>query len=256
MTTQPPPSPRRTLVVGCPVRGRHWILDTWDRHVRAAVAELDGVDLMGYQFVTGSDDHRTLDVIAWWQHDRGLVEVRTVDEPQRLDTRSWSLERLALMVGLRNALLADVRRRGPDLFLSIDSDMLLAPGALRQMLETLDANSTDRGVWAVGGKAYMLGGGEDRSHPSFGVMAGTPRNRSFVRGDTDQVIDVDVIMGIKLMAQPALNVDYRYSKVGEDVGWSLAVREQGGRLMWDGRTASKHVTEYPWLYLHDQRVGY
>lgn len=248
-------APRRSLIVGCPARGRHWILDTWDRHVRAAVAELADVDLAGYQFVVGQDDHPTLDLLSRWEHDRGLVEVRTVEDPPRLDTRGWSLERLALMVGLRNALLADVRRRGPDLFLSLDSDMLLAPGALAQMVETLDRFERE-GVWAVGGKAYMLGGGEDRTHPSFGVQRGRPGEQSFVRGDTDQVIEVDVIMGIKLMAQPALNIDYRFSKVGEDVGWSEAVKERGGRLVWDGRTASKHVTEYPWLYLHDHRVGF
>lgn len=246
---------RRTLIVGCPVRGRHWILDTWDRHVRAAVAELTDVDLIGYQFVAGVDDQPTLDILASWTEGRGLVEVRTVEEPERIDTRSWTLDRLAHMVGLRNALLHDVRRRGPDLFLSLDADMLLAPSALAQIIATY-VDHRDEDVWAVGGKAHMLGGGHDRTHPSYGIRYPDTRNLTFTRGDSDQVVPVDVIMGIKLMGPEAFNVDYAYSKYGEDIGWSMAIAAAGGRLMWDGRTANKHVTEYPWLYLTDPRVGF
>ena len=262
MTDQPPEADSAaaeagplTIIVGCPARGRHWILPTWDQHVRAAVAEVPGLALVGYQFVVGDDDSPTLDLLDTWDTGRGLVEVRTVDEPRRLDTRDWTTDRLAHMVVLRNLLLGDVRRRDPDLFLSLDADMLLAPGALQQMVDTYQRFQPG-GCWAVGGKAYMLGGGQDRSHPSFGVLAATRSRASYTRGDTDYVIDADLLMGIKLMDRRAYGTDYRYDRRGEDVGWSVAVRAAGGRLLWDGRTASKHVTEFPWLYKIDPRVGF
>ena len=241
-----PVRPARRLIVGCPIRNRHWILPTWRDHVLAAVAELERVTFDGFIFVAGRDDTRDVDLVRSWPE---TLRVITVSEPPRPDVRDWTdLSRYAVMVSLRNLLLGAVRDADPDLFLSLDSDMLLAPGALAGMLEVFDAGD----VAAVGGKAHMIGGGEDRNMPSFANAHGA----SYVRGDTDQVIHPDVIMGIKLMDRRAFNVDYRFDRHGEDIGWSLAAHEAGLRFGWDGRTTSKHVFDYQWLYKPDQRVGF
>lgn len=245
-----------TIAVGCPIRRRHWILPLWRQAIEAEIAATPGLDFVGYKFVAGADDRRDIDLVRSWPD----TEVVTVNEPIRADTRDWRRERLAQMVGLRNCLLPLVRNDAPDLFLSADSDILLAPGSLASMLDVLaQVNDDDtnggrtRDCWAVGGKAFMVGGGISVNEPSFGQRSGL---HSFVRGDTDQIIRADIIMGVKLMTPRAYAVDYRFHKSGEDIGWSLAVAEAGGDLFWDGRVASKHITDYQWLYAVDPRVGF
>jgi hypothetical protein len=77
--------------------------------------------------------------------------------------------------------------------------------------------------------------------------------RDFVEGDLH---NVHVIMAAKLMTPKAYGVDYVYDSRGEDIGWSLAVRQQGMHLAWTGKTMSKHCMERTELSKVDKRVGY
>lgn len=219
------------------------MIDKWLEHTLKAT-EVAGRRL---ELVFVGDEHdptfATIDsfskenrIVAWLEH---------VDEPRDFDRRDWNHKRYERMVALRNTLLGVVRRLEPDLFLSLDSDILLQPGAIASMIECLDRFD------AVGGKTYMTPSG--RRAPSYANLSPTGNLR---RPDSEGVISVHVIMAIKLMTQPAYNIDYVWDNHGEDIGWSKQARQAGLRLGWDGRIVNKHImapNQVDWV---DARAGF
>jgi hypothetical protein len=160
------------------------------------------------------------------------------------DVRDWRPERYRQMVELRNLLLGAVRDQAPDVFLSLDSDILLHADQLTLMFETL------QGYDAVGGRCYMTTAGT--RFPSWGRLY----NGMLQRYDATGTFQVDVIMAIKLMSPAAYHVDYTFDLQGEDVGWSRNAVSAGLRLGWDGRVAAKHVLAPHLLTARDARVGF
>lgn len=228
------------LLVGCPVYRRDWILPLWFQHVEVA-AVVAGVDIQ-YVFVADPDDSETLAEILSAHHP-----VHWVCQPELIPhdgRRVWNHDRFKWMVDLRNILLRAVRDIKPDLFLSLDSDILLNPLSIKSMMEGLDRFD------AVGGKLYMTGGTTCPSWATFSRSAGLSRQ------DAEGFFPVEVIMACKLMTPMAFNVDYVFHEHGEDVGWSLAASMAGCRLGWDGRVANKHVMERGQEAKIDPRVGY
>lgn len=243
-----------TVIVGCPVRARAWIMPRWFDHVETAAAHAGVVP--SYLFVVDPEDE-TVPIL------RERVEPRSIIlnvEPTPYAERQWFLEnRLRHMVDLRNLLLREVREAAPDVFLSVDSDVLLAPEAIADLLE-----STAR-FPAVGGGTFLTpqpqgprrsdvpGWGEQ--FPSCGWIVGREGlRRQYMehRG----VIPVGVIMAVKAMTAAAYAIDYRFSREGEDIGWSVAAGQAGIALGWDNRHPSKHVMSPDALDRVDERCGF
>lgn len=229
-----------SLVVGCPVSRREWILPAWFDHVERA-AEVAGLEPR-YTFVVHPDDP-SWDLIVGRDPNAWLVEAPF---NRGRDVRDWGPPaRYQQMVELRNLLLGAVRLQQPDLFLSLDSDILLHPDQLKFMIEALDRFD------AVGGRCYMTASGT--RFPSWGRLT---RTGGLQRIDGDGTFPVEVIMACKLMSPKAYAVDYRFDLQGEDVGWSRACTESGVRLGWDGRVIAKHVLAPHLLTARDVRVGF
>lgn len=229
------------FLVGCPVYKRAWILPTWFDHVEKAAAAA-GVEPV-YVFVVDERDEETIEVIS--RRDAAGYVFNVKEQHEHDGARRWNHDRYRWMVNLRNELLGVVRLVGPNLFLSLDSDMLLHPDAIKNMMETSEACD------AVGGKAYMTDAGTDC--PSW---ANLKSNGGLHRPDSNGIHRCDVIMAIKLMKPQAYAVDYEFSKQGEDIGWSIACAERGLRFLWDGRVANKHVMTPDRLDKFDKRVGF
>jgi hypothetical protein len=229
-----------SILVGCPVYKRGWVLPRWFEHVDKACA-VAGVE-PEFAFVVDPRDDETMDAITEYP-GVGYVWGREEDEPHP-DERKWNTARWHWMVELRNDLLAIARAVQPDFFLSVDSDILLHPDALKNMLET--AEQAD----AVGGKVYMTPLG--RQFPSYATL----KTGGLKREESSDVFRTEIIMALKLMKPAAYNVDYAFHEQGEDIGWSLACKEAGLVLKWDGRVASKHVMSPELLDVVDQRVGF
>lgn len=230
------------VVVGCPVRERAWIMPSWFDHTEAALREA-GVPGT-YAFVASAGDE-TLPIIA--ERAPAAAVTLVVEDGAYVD-RQWHREaRIAHMVWLRNVLLETVRALAPAVFISVDSDVLLHPSAIVGMLEGLGRFD------AVGGCTYMTAGG--LNFPSCGWVIGREglRRRRIEQLGT---FPVDVIMAIKAMAPAAYDVDYRFAREGEDVGWSLSAGRRGLALGWDGRYASKHVMSRDALDRVDERCGF
>jgi len=242
---------RPRLIVGCPVLFRDWILPLWFAHVVAAcdAAGFDPSNADDVMLVFVGDRDRDIDTYATILDmvDSG-VEVRFWQEQdiRGIDRREWDPMRYDRMVVLRNRLLGEVRSLAPDLFLSLDSDILLAPDALKSAMEGLDRFD------AVGMRTFMTP--EGTSVPNW---ANLNREGGLQRQDHfGMFFGVEILMAAKLMKPAAYAVDYDFHLEGEDIGWSIAARMLGLKLGWDGRTGSKHVLSPEMLDVVDDRVGF
>lgn len=229
-------------MVGCPTRNRTWILPEWKKYVEAAVPD-DW--FIHYIFVVGDDDEETIDLLETWEYTQ-LVKVME-DDPGT--ERSWAdKSRYDHMSYLRNVMLHQVQKIQPDLFLSLDSDILIHPDAICNLYESMLECNAD----AVGGLTYF-----DPIDVTVTNVANWKKNakfKSFQRVHSRGVHEVDIIMGIKLMAQEAYNINYSYHDQGEDLGWAVGMQDK--KVVFDGRNPSKHVMYENWLDIVDKRVGY
>lgn len=225
------------------MRNRAWVLPTWFEHIERAFHYLD-VELI-YAFAIGSCDDDTELVI--YEHAPNALVTFTSEAPIPDTATRWAQERFGEMAIARNALLGLVRAEDPDYFFSVDSDILLHERVIPNLIETYFAQP-----WAaVGGKLYMTPSGTHCPSYAFNKAAG-----GLAREDSEGVFQVEIIMALKLIGADALQVDYGYSDKGEDVSWSLACRDAGLKLGWDGRVANKHVMVKRQLYEADPRVGF
>lgn len=232
------------LLIGCPVRRRDWILPLWFEHVYAALPQ--DVEY-NFCFITDPDDHKTVDIC--FHHSNPGSTIQFISEPHREDVRSWTKDRKAHMVWLRNILLDRVRKIKPDFFLSLDSDILLNPEAISAMLEL----QSETNAIAVGGKTYMSWG--DTYHVSAGMWK--DHRMSAWRRVSSGTHPVDIIMAIKLMTPEAYNINYEYHKHGEDLGWCKALQQQTKHKPWFcGSVTNKHVMKPEFLNVVDKRVGF
>lgn len=235
-----------TLVVGCPVRQRTWIIEKWFHHVEHAchLAEIEPA----YIVVADPQDETTrlLEYLAGLK-DRRCVVSSCHEDLGGTDKRTWNHDRFGRMVELRNQLLGTVRELAPDRFLSLDSDILLHPQAVATLLQTAETYD------AAGGATYMTSTGLE--FPSCGWNRGM---EGFTRRPMEHtgVIPVGVIMAIKMMTPTAYAVDYEFNPQGEDIGWSLACERAGLKLGWDNRHVSKHVMSPADLDRIDERCGW
>lgn len=236
-----------TLLVGCPIWYRDWIVDEWVDHVVMSAKYADEKP----QFLVVTDPRDpTCDKLTeiCTKRQLGLKQIFVEENRPPTDKRQWTHERFAHMVYLRNTLLKGVRRIKPDYFLSLDSDILLAPPTIHNLIESQQEHGWD----AVGGKCYMTTRG--KAVPSYANFK--QHSTSLHRFDFSGVRRVHVIMAIKLMTPSAYAIDYTLDRHGEDIGWCLAARVNGLKLGWDGRTCNKHVMNPQMLRAVDERVGF
>lgn len=228
------------IVVGCPISYRAWVLPHWHAHLAQAAEEADVA--VTYAFVADPLDSFTISAIEALPVE-SVVDL--MEGRRTTDERVWNRERYLHMVELRNRLLQTVRILDPPLFLSLDSDILLHPEALKNMLESTAKFDV------VGGKAFMMSTGE--MCPSWGYPT---RSGGIRRSNACGVFPVDIVMAIKLLTPKAFGVQYEYDPQGEDVGFSRNCRAAGLTLGVDARVTNKHVMSKEWLGRIDERCGF
>ena len=221
-------------------------MSSWFEHVERSVDAVEGF-VPHYVFVgdprTDPGTFAEIDRLCLlYGRDRDVVEIEEEFRPYK---RIWNTPRLRHMAHIRNVLLGHVRKLEPDVFWSLDSDILVAPGVF-------DSASAMLGEYdAVGTKCYMS---SNRAAPSFAMLPSPARG--LLRPDSEGQLKVDVIMASKLMSPAAYEIDYVVHPQGEDVGWSILARRSGLELGWDGTVCSKHVMEQRNLDTIDPRCGY
>lgn len=242
-----------SIVIGCPVSGRAWILDKWFSHQIEACNNADLVP--EFVFVVPKEDTADQEVIKQCCGDvkKGgfKVDIIETEEPPRPPRRTWSASRYQHMVILRNTLLRRVRQIGPTYFWSIDSDILAAPDALMYAKAVIDT----RDCSAVGMHLYLSMVG--RFHSSRAEIVNNHLcNRQVHESMFEGTYPTDAVMASVLMGPKAYNVDYQFHDEGEDVGYSVAAREAGLHFLWCGKALCKHCMEPDALNKFDNRVGF
>lgn len=231
------------LLVGCPVYQRAWILERW---LSLLSGWADHVDLQfAFVYTPGSDD--TLRLIS----SARTVALATEKEGTHSTLRNWgSKDRLETLASLRNTLLGLVRDVQPDLFLSLDSDILVPPWEVfSQLLEDFDTYD------AVAPLVYL---GKGTITNAFYQRKENIQRRRVINL-YDAVMPVDVICAAKLITPAVFNddsVSYGYHSAGEDIYWSLAAKRAGYRVALDPRVKMKHVMQQNDLDKVDERVGW
>lgn len=235
------------LIVGCPVKQREWIIKDWFESVEVAAARVDLAPT--YAFV-GDPTDATLtmlhELVA--AHRRNMV---VAEEPENLDKpfrRDWGPDRYDRMVFLRNVLLDLVRDEAPDYFLSADSDILLHPDVLADLLESVHRFD------AVGGACFMMPDGEKVPNVAWFQPGTTDLRRPEI--NFHGVIPAGIIMALKLMSPAAYGVNYVTHIHGEDIGWSQECANRGLKLGWDNRHVNKHILLERMLGRYDERAGW
>lgn len=233
------------LLIGCPIRDRAWILPQWKHYVDMSCS-VAGI-IPSFIFVLGEDDESSIEIVRDWPN----TTIQLISEPVRSDVRDWLEPRLRHMVEIRNILLERVRDLTPDYFLSLDSDILLNEMTVINLLEKIETY----GPKALGSKTYLSETGHQFTN--MGIWANKRKSQLF-RDDSTYIRRVDVLMAIKLMTPEAYNVDYVYSPLGEDIGWSGEVQAlySSDSLMWDGSITNKHVMHRDLLDVVDPRIGW
>lgn len=232
------------FALGCPVSNRGWILPSWFSHAENACS-VAGVEPY-YVFVAGTSSDNTHDILDRHALKGNCSIIYTEEDERSGDSRIWNASRYKRMVKVRNLLLQEVRRIDPDAFLSVDSDILLNHESIVALMKFVETD-----YWAIGGKVYLTPPPQTTA-PNYAHL----RNGSMKRPDSEWTFQVDALMALKLMKRKAYNVDYSWSSLGEDLGWSEGVRNAGGSLLWDGSVASKHVMEKHLLGIPDPRLGW
>lgn len=246
------------LIVGCPVYNRDWVLPEWYEHLEQWRDH--GVDIF-YCFVsTGklpelfhripkSRIHWTADL---WSNPEGVPGLE-VGGPR--GQRDWNQPgRIHEMVKLRNQLkrnVGEISRTtflGCEAFLSIDSDILVAP-------------------WWESSRLFNDLQGKDAVSPL--VYLGVKETNAFIRRDpkrqptrvyqTDYMQSVDILCAAKLMSMELTwdqRVRYEFDPRGEDFGWSANARQYRYELAFDPAVRWKHVMNQGQLDSVDRRLGW
>lgn len=230
------------VLIGAPVCAREWCIRRWLEHA-ATSAEVAGVE---YSFVLlgGIEDPTFAVVEQLPEYDVACVYV---DEDRTFDRRDWRQSRFQRMTELRNRLLGFVRQNKQDYFLSLDTDVLLHPEAITNMIATQEEMGWD----AVGGYCYLT---QNRACPSYAHL---PSPVFLNRPDLHRTIArCDVLMAIALMTEKAWSIDYEFNGKGEDIGHALAMRRARLRVGVDARVINKHLYQRDMLDRIDGRCGW
>ena len=231
-------------IIGCPTANRSWILPIWKDHVDAAIPSDWNVKFV---FVVPEWDIDSIELISTWPNSQIIPS----SEIQRDDTRIWgNLDSYNHMTDLRNTILRYVRKSHPDIYLSLDSDILIDSDTIKNMYETMNLFEAN----AVGGSTYL--DPIDHNCTNVATWKDPVTHQEYRRISTDGVCQVDIIMAIQMMDNLAYNINYEYHNMGEDFGWCVGLQRSKAKIYFDGRAKNKHVMSKDWLDRVDSRVGF
>lgn len=215
------------LVIGCPVYRRAWILDEYFDSLEAQEPP-DGTRLI-FALSTdedGRDPDGTAKVIERRWPTAEIIEVPGIGFE---DEHREHPDRFAYLANVRNRLLRVVALVSPEHYLSLDSDIILEPGAL----DALRAASRDQRVGDAVGALVDMGGAQRPGHWSWMMLSGHNAWRPPNQAEHPQFphglpFQAGVIMGCKLMSPVAYrNARYADHIDGEDVGWAIQCEAMG-----------------------------
>jgi hypothetical protein len=230
------------LLIGTPIYKRSWILPHW---IRCLVNQSINFKEIGFVFEVSPDDKETISSLeAWKSFDKNIpyFEIKIRDDIPHFEHenngRQWTMSKYINMVSLRNSLLQTVRDVQPDYYLSLDSDILLTnPNTIELLIAHIKS-----GADAVNPLMFMTPFGT--MYPSVMNWRSDIPNKAY-REEKYQLgtyFQSDVIMAAKMMSKDVYsNINYTLHEQGEDVGWSLACKQQDFKLYCASYIYAPHI---------------
>lgn len=196
------------MIVGCPVYERSWVLPRWLRAVEKYLTP------ERYLFVYTPSEDRTGDVLHAWSKDHD-TRIITYTEGAHGTDRDWSKkERITTLADMRNVMLDEVGMGSDEVFVSLDSDVVLTAGGFMHHMSE----------WDVVGPTVALA--TDRT-----IINGFTHRRPdgyLVRAKPGWHGRVDVLCAAKMMwIDVVRNVRYGYHPRGEDFFFAEQAKAQG-----------------------------
>lgn len=230
------------IIIGAPVHERAWILRDWFD----ALAHQEDFEPSEIEVVLnyGQSKDLTRMSISYEQMLGRFHRVTVLEDPytDHMGHRLWTLSRYATLTRLRNDLLAYVRSKSPDFYLSCDTDMILPPHTLRMLFEHLN------GWDGIAPLTYMTPHGVE--HPNCLTESGQ-------RPTPEKTEQRHAVFGTVLMTQDLYEqVDYAPHHMGEDLGWADNVKKAGLSLALCPDVRVKHCMNPDMLDRLDVRVGF
>jgi hypothetical protein len=222
------------LAIGCPIYNREWVIPRWWEALEAQALP-PGTEVEFHFAVSPSEDDTERLLLERCNGRLSLLNCADLPTfPNR--HKGHNAERFATLATLRNRLVESVRRSDPDYFLSVDSDMILEPNAVQEMLGVGDC---------VGALSDMLGSAI-MVHPSAmrlehnGVKV--KAQRISVDGIGDEPLPVDVVMAVVLFSRRGYRaVHYGLHEQGEDIAAALSLRDAGVSRWLQPRARATHL---------------
>lgn len=217
------------IFIGCPIYEREWIIREWlwnveeqcnPKKVSLVFAITDGVD-------------KTRDIIE--ENHARFKQVVLIDGNDLPAYRDRNIDRFNSLVILRNRIFEFLRETQLDYYFSWDSDILLPPGTLQQLI----ADDKD----AVGPWVDLCPPGNRvpncaRRGPGDSFKRPKPIEHYFPMGE---LYKVDAIFACFLMKpQVWQRTYYQWHTGGEDFGWALSMADAGLECWMDSRIVGQH----------------
>jgi hypothetical protein len=232
------------LAIGCPIFEREWCIDRWVDSIEAQ--DMGGEVSYHFVYTPGEDD--TLGAI---RHRLLTADVTIIedDAPGYRNAQRADASRYAHLARLRNLLLDSVRASGADYFLSWDSDVILADGAVRAMFEV--GKPVVGALIEMLGQDLMLDNHPEGAFPSWMRIDPIGRTAERANGQApimpgDPPTRVGVVMAVVLWHRSAFErVNYAYHPHGEDIGIALECSDLGIEQWLAPRARGVHLHQAP-----------
>ncbi len=240
------------IALGAPVFNRAWILPYWWHHIDAQTLRPDV-----YCFVAGkSDDATDAYLGAAIDPERPYGEPQTIVRQSRL--RSYTRDdrmtdpsdraRAQHMAELRNELRALFLSTDADIFISLDTDILLPPDAIERMVAVLSGPDAPD-VAAICTCLHPLGFASHCYNAAF-FVGGEQGDYHRVWRRADEVtvasqkspVRIDIPMAAYAIRRHALAMSrYQAHEAGEDIGFADSLQRHGFRTVWLTDVRAPHI---------------
>lgn len=207
----------KRVVVGCPIWNSAWVLDRWLNSVckqRTSEYEIETAFVFSH---SQDNTHKML-----MDDPRVNWVITGPDSPRQINdhiNHIWSPDYYRYMARVRNTLVKWAEHVEADYFFSLDSDILIPPGTVSALVDSMKKESCN----AIAPLVNMSPAGcADKAwNYMFWQTKGEVGTREFQ--DTYKTVThkVDIIMAAMFMDKKAMQCRWYYHDQGEDIGWSV-----------------------------------
>ncbi|QGU00565.1 Glycosyltransferases involved in cell wall biogenesis [Candidatus Syntrophocurvum alkaliphilum] len=221
------------VFIGCPVRNRAWVLPVYLDHIK----NLDyPKELVEYCFIINDCTDNTSEILqdfAKNQKNKVKLVTKNLGSEDRHERGWYSFTRLTR---LRNYLLEEFLKSDCNYFFSVDSDILVPPNALSQLINN-DCEIVS---------ALVCNGHEVGNTNIYNILKKVDGNSWHFITDFSRegLFSVDCTGAAYLIKRNVIekhNVRYSSLYGAEDIGFCEDVKRKGIPIYCDGRIECRHI---------------